>query len=126
MISPSKSGYIPDKILIRVDLPAPFAPTRPITSPSCRLKFTPLSTSLAPTDLEIACNSKTAGVPGADAGMIWQPSRLNNDVHWRYRTSRGRWGLPPAAERQQCTRAGGEGESLETHHRDPIRNCCFF
>ena len=44
-------------ILIRVDLPAPFAPTKAKISPEKKEKETPRSAWVAPNDLLICCTS---------------------------------------------------------------------
>ena len=50
-ISPLSLANTPDKIFIRVDLPAPFSPTRAWISPSPTVKSTPIKTSFFPKDL---------------------------------------------------------------------------
>src|SRR4029453_13662318 len=50
---PASARYRPVRIFTRVDLPAPFSPTRPRTSPARTSKPTPLSTLAEPNALSI-------------------------------------------------------------------------
>ena len=48
VISPEEGAVPPDRIFIRVDLPAPFSPNRVVTLPRRMSKFTPLSACVLP------------------------------------------------------------------------------
>ena len=48
MISPEVGATTPERIFIRVDLPAPFSPKSVVTLPRWMSKLTPLSAWIAP------------------------------------------------------------------------------
>src|SRR6478609_9577538 len=63
-ISPLSAGWAPDRTRIRVDLPAPLPPTRPMTSPACRSMVTS-RTACTPPKATLMSRISTSGVPAA-------------------------------------------------------------
>src|SRR5437016_3408644 len=78
-ICPLSGWCAPVMILMRVDLPAPFSPTKACTSPARSSKETPLSACTAPKDLVIwlSCSSGTdIEVIGGDSWSQFEHSWL--------------------------------------------------
>src|ERR1700761_5445901 len=71
--SPVVGWIAPDRILIRVDLPAPLSPTRPTISPGAIRRSTPCSAVKAPYCLVIPRASITGGTSTALAGVVVTP-----------------------------------------------------
>src|SRR6185437_3501662 len=71
-ISPTYSGCTPAIIFIKVDLPAPFSPTRPWISPPWSEKSTSRKATAPPNALEIPVRSSSAGTM-SDQEMLLHP-----------------------------------------------------
>src|SRR6266849_3702242 len=56
---------MPPRIFMRVDLPAPFSPASPTTSPALIPKSTLLSARTPPKRFSIPCNCRTGGFIGS-------------------------------------------------------------
>src|SRR3954449_8964374 len=72
---PSSGGWTPERVLIKVDLPAPLSPRRQLISPARTVNDTPSRATTAPKYFEISRASRrglraarSAGVRGAAAG----------------------------------------------------------
>src|SRR5439155_16376834 len=73
-ISPASGRSIPERMLIRVDLPAPFSPSRQCTSP-CRAASETSSFATTPGNRFVMPSSSTAGAPVGVAAL-----RLSDSV----------------------------------------------
>ena len=62
---PPSAACAPERIFIKVDLPAPFSPTSAWISPPCTEKSTPSSTRTGPNDLLMPFIATFMGLPAA-------------------------------------------------------------
>src|SRR5918992_1509237 len=60
-IVPESGGWAPESTFMRVDLPAPFPPTRPTTSPSWRSMLTPSTACTPPNETRMSCIATIGG-----------------------------------------------------------------
>src|SRR5918996_234408 len=66
-ICPSVGWCTPERVLIRVDLPAPLSPKRHMTSPACTFMVTPFSAITEPNRLTMSRSSTSGGAPP----LVW-------------------------------------------------------
>ena len=67
---PPSAPWAPERIFIRVDLPAPFSPTSAWISPPATAKSTPSSTRTGPNDLLMPFIVTFMGLPAAQSPKI--------------------------------------------------------
>src|SRR4051794_14304485 len=70
---------MPPRILMSVDLPAPFSPRRATISPAATAKLTSLSARVPPKDLATLRNSSDTATPRAPFPVREQAPRHNDD-----------------------------------------------
>src|SRR3954447_21167599 len=87
-MSPESAVTAPDRILIKVDLPAPFSPTRASTRPTCTVRSADRIARTAPKRFAIPAIC-SRGVPG---------SRLGDSVPGSPWRSVGCWSLPAGGD----------------------------
>src|SRR5918996_3571116 len=73
-IRPELGSSEPERILIRVDLPAPLSPSRPTTSPGRTSKPTSSSATTGPKRLVRASTRSSDAVPCGSSSCAWPPS----------------------------------------------------
>src|SRR3954467_5050479 len=82
MRPPGSGRSTPAMILISVDLPDPFSPTRQCTSPAESARSTSRSATTPPKCLEIRCRSRNlTKVPRSEASLDQALDRLVVDPH---------------------------------------------
>ena len=91
---PASGVSAPLMILISVDLPAPFSPTRPCTSPASRSNDTPFSAWTPANVLTIPVTERSRAGPGRSArARVTRQAYADPDCEWR-----------PARSRVTCSR----------------------
>ena len=70
MISPEVGGWMPARIFISVDLPAPFSPNSVVTWPRWMSKFTPFRARTLPKDLATLRADSTTSPSARGAGTV--------------------------------------------------------
>src|SRR5512144_2077001 len=74
---PLSFSYTPERIFIRVDLPAPFSPTRPCTVPRLTSSDTPSSAFTPGNDLETSLIDRMTSEP--IASMVHPPRNVSGE-----------------------------------------------
>src|ERR1700722_6564921 len=82
-ITPSFGGSTPAIRLNSVDLPAPFSPSTPSTSPGCTVRFSSSMTRRPPKRREtpLSCNSGSSAGNDPPADCAWPRSAMDDRLH---------------------------------------------
>ena len=104
-ISPVSGSWTPARILISVDLPAPFSPTRQWTSPARRSRSTPRRAWTPGNRFSMALSSRTGSMVMASVGRV-------EGGAWPEVQTRG--GKPPATQGIRATESGRRSRSTRS------------